>query len=145
MCLKDPLASVWLTDPDLWQISVFLQLLSMDHTCLCMTIAFDIDWWAMHVCCIHLHISFPIKAVWEKGSGHSPLEGIATPSRQNNKIVSGTTCSHPWRLGEPRWMEFSHNLPYCVDSVLTVPGWLLYVKASHLAFLGVLLASLSYI
>ena len=33
----------------------------------------------MHICCIHLHIPFPIKAIWEKGSGHSPLEGITTP------------------------------------------------------------------
>ena len=33
----------------------------------------------MHVYCVHLHIPFQIKAIWEKGSGHSPLEGITTP------------------------------------------------------------------
>ena len=33
----------------------------------------------MHVCCIPLHIPILIKVVSEEGSGHSPLEGIATP------------------------------------------------------------------
>ena len=46
----------------------------------------------MHVCCIHLHIPFPIKAIWDKGSGHSP-QGNCHPlsHRWNSKIVSGTT------------------------------------------------------
>ena len=33
----------------------------------------------MHAYCTTLHIRIPIKAVLEKVSGHSPLEGISTP------------------------------------------------------------------
>ncbi|KAF6131051.1 hypothetical protein HJG60_007952 [Phyllostomus discolor] len=33
----------------------------------------------MHACCIPLHTTVPIKAISEKGSGHSPLEGITIP------------------------------------------------------------------
>ena len=63
-------------------VSLFLQLLPVDNVVFFMTIAF----WtlidklqATHVCCIPLHIPILIKAASEKGSGHSPLEGIATP------------------------------------------------------------------
>ena len=33
----------------------------------------------MHVYCTHLHIPFPIKAIWEKGLRNSSLKWIATP------------------------------------------------------------------
>ena len=89
--LKDPLASAWLTDPDLWQISVFLQLLSVDNTCFCMTIAF---WrWLMNYACMLCTPTHTIPNESHLGEGlwAFSTRGNCNPlSHQNSKIASGT-------------------------------------------------------
>ena len=54
----------------------------------------------MSYACVYLHIPFPIKAIWEKVSGHSPLEGIATPFLAGTaRLCPGQLISHPWWTG----------------------------------------------
>ena len=66
-----------------------------------------IDWWAMPVCCIHLHIPVPIKAIWEKSSGLSSLEGITTPfPTRTARLCLGRLISHPWQTGRFCRLEF---------------------------------------
>ena len=52
----------------------------------------------MHICCTSLHLPIPIKAILEKGSGLSPLEGITTPFSPGTDCVQNDSF-HP-RLGE---------------------------------------------
>ena len=60
---------------------------------------------------IHIHIPFPIKAIWEKGSGGSPLEGIFTPFPTGTaRLCPAQLISHLWWTGGACcWTEF---LPY---------------------------------
>ena len=54
----------------------------------------------MSYACIYLHIPFPIKAVWERSSEHSPLEGISTPfPSRKTRLCLGRFISHLWHLG----------------------------------------------
>ena len=54
-----------------------------------------------YACMLHIPApTDPIKAVSEKGSGHSPLEGTANPFPPEQQIVSGMTYSHLRWLGE---------------------------------------------
>ena len=41
------------------------------------------------MCCIPLYFPTLIKAMLEKGSGHSPLEGIATPFPTRTRLCLG--------------------------------------------------------
>lgn len=49
----------------------------------------------MHVCCSPLHIPILIKAVLEKGLGHSPLKGITTlsPARTRDQVWDNVLSS----------------------------------------------------
>ena len=71
----------------------------------------------MSYACIYLQIPFPIKAIWEKGSGHSPLEGITTPFLSRaTRLCLGRLISHLWRMGGC----FSYILLYFIYLLLVL-------------------------
>ena len=54
--------------------------------------------------------TIPNKSHFGEGLGSFPIRGSCHPlSLWNNKIVSGTTYSHPWWLGELHGTDFSHR------------------------------------